>query len=72
LPAFPACPVEAHICSPLDLGCPYGDARWDARSVPVHTTITMMHNQPRIPAQDIAERIANGTAVDALDDSSEI
>jgi len=38
----------------------------------MQATITMMHSQPSKPAQDIAETIANGTAVEALDASSEI
>jgi hypothetical protein len=56
----------------LAIGCPYGDARWDAISVPMQATMTTMHSQPKIPAQEIAERIAKGTAVEALDASSEI
>ena len=56
----------------LAIGCPYGDARWDAISVPMQATITMIHSQPKIPAQEIAETIAKGTAVEAFDASSEM
>jgi len=41
-------------------------------SVPMQATMTMTQSQPRTPAQEIAPTIAAGTAVEALEASSEM